>query len=101
MSEQVRRRFAAEVIFTNPGDVPDVRAILAEADCELEIDHDCIDEYTNYQWAMITGTTETPTGATVRRIPTAPGLCDCPEREPSATHQCRPPRVSDLLKQGA
>jgi hypothetical protein len=38
--------------------VPDVRAILAEADCELEIDHDCIDEYTNYQWGMITGTTK-------------------------------------------
>jgi len=52
------KRFAAEVIFTNPGDVPNVRAVLADADCELTIDYDAIDDYSNYQWGMITGTTE-------------------------------------------
>jgi hypothetical protein len=42
------KRFAVEVIFTNPDDVPNIRAVLAEADCELAIDYDAIDEYSNY-----------------------------------------------------
>ena len=54
------KRFAAEVIFTNPNDVPNVRAVLADADCELTIDHDAIDDYSAYQWGMITGTSALP-----------------------------------------
>ena len=62
------KRFAAEIIITNPDDVsnvnPDdvsnVRAVLADADCELAIDYDVIDEYSNYQWGMITGTSALP-----------------------------------------
>jgi hypothetical protein len=45
------KRFAAEVIFTNPDDVPNVRAVLAGANCELTIDHDAIDDCSDYQWA--------------------------------------------------
>jgi hypothetical protein len=51
------RRFAAEVIFSNPDDVPNARRVLAEADCELNIDYDAIDTESAYQWGMITGTT--------------------------------------------
>jgi hypothetical protein len=38
--------------------VPNIRAVLADADCELTIDHDAVDDCSNYQWGMITGMTE-------------------------------------------
>jgi hypothetical protein len=52
--------FAAEVIFTNSNDVPNVRAVLADADCELEIDYDAIDDESSYLFGMITGTSALP-----------------------------------------
>jgi hypothetical protein len=54
------KRFAAEVIFTNPNDLPGVRAVLADADCELEIDYDAIDDESCYLFGMITGVSALP-----------------------------------------
>src|SRR5262249_15055691 len=60
MRRVTMKRFAAEVIFTCPDDGPNVRAVLADADCELTIDYDAIDVETNYQWGMITGISALP-----------------------------------------
>jgi hypothetical protein len=51
-------RFAAEVLFPNPADVPAAAAALAAVDCEYETDYDAIDDYSNSVFGMVTGTTE-------------------------------------------
>jgi len=38
------KRFAAEVLFLNPNDVPNAIDALATVNCEYEIDHDAIEE---------------------------------------------------------
>jgi len=52
------KRFAAEVIFSNPDDVPKAIDALAAVNCEYEIDHEAVDDYSNAVFGMVTGTTE-------------------------------------------
>jgi hypothetical protein len=52
------QRFAAEVLFLDPADVPCATEALAAANCEFAIDHDAIDEYGPTVFGMLTGTTE-------------------------------------------
>jgi hypothetical protein len=52
------KRFAAEVLFLDPNDVPRATAALIAVDCEYEVDHDAIDPYGPTVFGMVTGTTE-------------------------------------------
>src|SRR5262245_18094358 len=59
MSEtEVVHRFAADVMFLNPRDVPRAREALAAIDCEYEIDHDAIDVDSGAVFGMVTGMTD-------------------------------------------
>jgi hypothetical protein len=52
------RRFAAEVLFLNPADVPRAAEALIEAGCDFEVDHDAIDEHGPTVFGFVTGVTE-------------------------------------------
>lgn len=52
------RRFAAEVLFLRPDDVPRAAAALAAVDCDFDIDYDAIDDYGPTVWGMVTGVTK-------------------------------------------
>jgi hypothetical protein len=52
------KRFAAEVLFPDPNDVPRAVEALAAVDCEYEIDWNVIDPEGPTVTGMVTGTTE-------------------------------------------
>jgi hypothetical protein len=54
------KRFAAEILFLNPADVPAAAAALATAGCKYETDPDARDSDSDAVFGMITGTTELP-----------------------------------------
>ena len=56
------KRFAAEILFLNPDDVPAAIDALAAVDCEYEYDPDAIDDYSNAVFGMVTGTTKLSEG---------------------------------------
>jgi hypothetical protein len=51
------KRFAAEVIFTDPAVAADAAVALAEIGLDCEVDADAADTESAYVWAMVTGTT--------------------------------------------
>jgi len=53
-----QERFAAEVLFLDPNDVPRARKALAAVGCEYAIDPDAHDPYSAAVFGMVTGTTE-------------------------------------------
>jgi hypothetical protein len=58
MKEEPMKRFAAEVLFLNPDDVPRAVEALAAADCEFTYDPESIDPCGPTVFGMVTGTTE-------------------------------------------
>jgi hypothetical protein len=56
------KRFAAEVLFLDPADVPRATKALGAVNCEFEIDPDAIDEYGPTVFGTIVGTTELDEG---------------------------------------
>jgi hypothetical protein len=54
----VWKRFAAEILFLNPDDVPDAIEALAAAGCEWEYEPEAIDDHSPAVFGMVTGTTE-------------------------------------------
>jgi hypothetical protein len=52
------KRFAAEVLFLNPNDVPRATEALAAVDCEFEINHQACDPYGPTMFGTLVGTTE-------------------------------------------
>jgi hypothetical protein len=52
------KRFAAEVLFLNPSDIPRIVEALAAVNCELEIDRDAIDDCGPTVFGMVIGVTE-------------------------------------------
>jgi hypothetical protein len=54
----MRKRFAAEVLFLDPNDVPDAIAALAAVGCAFKGDYDAIDDYGPTVFGMVTGTTK-------------------------------------------
>jgi hypothetical protein len=52
------KRFAAEVLFPNPNNVPRATEALAAVDCEFEVDHDAIDDDGPTVFGMVTGMTK-------------------------------------------
>jgi hypothetical protein len=57
-----RKRFAAEILLQDPAGVPAAKAALAAVGCELEIDPDAKDPYSDYVFGMVTGASELPEG---------------------------------------
>jgi hypothetical protein len=51
-------RFEAKVLFLDLADVSRATEALAMFDCEVEIDHDAIDDHGPTVFGMVTGTTE-------------------------------------------
>ncbi|PWT77745.1 MAG: hypothetical protein C5B58_16350 [Acidobacteria bacterium] len=56
------KRFAAEVIFTNPDLAADAAVVLADIGLDCEVDADAADTESAYVWTMVTGTTELDEG---------------------------------------
>jgi hypothetical protein len=56
------KRFAAEVLFLDPNDVPRATAALAAAGCDYAIDYDAIDPCGPTVFGMVTGATELAEG---------------------------------------
>jgi hypothetical protein len=51
------KRFAAEVLFPNPKDVPGAQAALAAVNCKCEVDLDAIDLDSSTVFTTISGST--------------------------------------------
>jgi hypothetical protein len=50
--------FAAEILFLDPDDVPGAKAVLAAVGCDLTIDPDAKDPYSDAAFGMVVGASE-------------------------------------------